>query len=92
MEHLANISQYLKELNKSAVTKLGLDLGISYSRLTTITDLANFIEEMLHLWLQGVDQVEKSGIPTWERLVKSLKRVGQTGIAMKIERDQLAQQ
>ena len=85
MEDLADISHYLNELNKSAVFNLGLDLGIGYSRLTT--DSTNFLQDMLYAWLQKVDQVQERGIPTWERLVKSLKRVGQNGIAMNIEQD-----
>jgi len=36
-----------------------------------------------------VDQVQKAGVPTWRRLVEALRdpRVGQNGIASKIEQD-----
>ena len=44
---------------------------------------------MLAEWLQSVDQVQKAGAPTWRRLVEALRdpRVGQNGIAFRIEQD-----
>ena len=86
MEDLADISHYLRELDRAALTKLGLDLGISYDRLRRI-DSQNFLEDMLAAWLQRVDQVQQRGTPTWKRLMKCLKRAGQNGIAINIERD-----
>ena len=43
--------------------------------------------DMLAGWLQGVDQVQKAGVPTWRIMVEALRdpRVGQNGIASKIQ-------
>ena len=52
-------------------------------------DSPNFLQDMLAGWLQRVDWVLKAGVPTWTTLVKTLKdpRVGQNGLANKIEQD-----
>ena len=56
-------------------------------------DSQTFLNEMLAGWLQGVDQVLQTGVPTWKRLVEALKdpRVGQNGIAREIEQNQASQ-
>jgi len=43
---------------------------------------------VISAWLQKVDQVEKRGAATWQRMVEALRdhRVGQNGIANKIEK------
>ena len=63
-------------------------LGLSHHRLKGMEDSKTFLDDMIAAWLQKVDRV---GVPTWQRLVKALrhKRVGQTGIANKIEKDKL---
>jgi len=45
------------------------------------------LQDMLAGWLQQMDQVLSTGVPTWTRLVEALrdKRVGQNGLASKIE-------
>ena len=86
---LANITHYLHSLDKTAIFNLGLVLGLDYNRLKIMTDSTNFLVDMLAGWLQRVDHVVETGVPTWTRLVKALKdpRVGQTGVADKIEQD-----
>ena len=56
-------------------------------------DSQTFLNEMLAGWLQRVDQVLQTGVPTWKRLVEALKdpRVGQNGLASKIEQEQASQ-
>ena len=90
---MADILDYLHSLDKKAVLDLGLVLGLDYNRLETMTNSPNFLEEMLARWLQRVDEVLKTGVPTWKRLVEALKdkRVGQNGIANQIEQDKLKQ-
>lgn len=86
---LADITHYLHSLDKTAIFNLGLVLGLDYNRLKIMTDSTNFLVDMLAGWLQRVDHVVETGVPTWTRLVKALKdpRVGQTGVADKIEQD-----
>ena len=91
IEDLAEIISYLHPLDKTAVCNLGLVLGLDYNRLKALMDTPTFLQDMLAGWLQGVDQVLQTGVPTWKRLVEALKdqRVGQNGLASKIERDKL---
>ena len=89
IETLADITSYLHLLDRTSVFNLGLVLGLDYNRLKTMTDSPSFLEDMLAGWLQKMDQVLSSGVPTWKRLVEALKdqRVGQKGLASKIEWD-----
>ena len=52
-------------------------------------DSETFLYDMIDAWLQKEDQVLKRGLPTWEKLMESLRdrRVNQTGVAEKIEMD-----
>ena len=86
-----DITSYLHPLDRTAVFNLGLVLGLDYNRLKTMTDSPRFLEDMLASWLQRMDQVLKTGVPTWKRLVEALEdpRVGQNGIASKIKQDDL---
>ena len=88
---LAEITSYLHPLGKTTVFKLGLVMGLDYNRLKPLIDSPDFLEDMLAGWLEKVDQVQKTGVPTWKRLVEALRdpRVGQSGIARIIEHDKL---
>ena len=87
IETLASITSYLYPLDKTTVFNLGLVLGLDYNRLKAMMDTSSFLEDMLAGWLQQMDQVLSTGVPTWKRLVEALKdqRVGQNGLASKIE-------
>ena len=89
IEDLADISSYLHPLGKTTVFNLGLVLGLNYNRLKTMMDSQTFLEDMLAGWLEKVDQVLQTGVPTWKRLAEALRdpRVGQNGLASKIEQD-----
>ena len=89
IEDLADISSYLHPLEKTAVFNLGLVLGLYYNRLKTMMESKTFLQDMLAGWLEKVDQVLQTGVPTWKRLVEALKdpRVGQNGLASTIEQD-----
>ena len=88
--HLKDIASYLYPLDKIAVFNLGLVLGLDYNRLKAMMDSSSFLQDMLAGWLQQVDQVLSTGVPTWKRLVEALKdqTVGQNGLASKIEEKQ----
>jgi len=89
IEDLAKITVYLHPLCRTEVFNLGLVLGLDYSRLKSLIESSNFLNEMLAGWLQRVDQVRKAGVPTWRRLGEALRdpRVGQNGIASKMKED-----
>ena len=89
IETLADITSYLHLLDRTSVFNLGLVLGLDYNRLKTMTDSSSFLEDMLAGWLQQVDRVLNTGVPTWKKLVEALKdpRVGHNGVASKIEQD-----
>ena len=91
IDTLADITSYLHPLDKTAVFNLGLVLGLDYNRLKPMQDSPHFLEDMLAGWLQRMDQVLRTGFPTWKRLVKALEdpRVGQNGVANKIKQDNL---
>ena len=91
IETLTDISSYLHPLDKKAVFNLGLVLGLDYHRLKEMIDSSSFLQDMLAGWLQQVDQVLSTGLPTWKRLVEALRdqTVGQNGLASKIEEKQL---
>ena len=89
---IKNITSYLHSLDRAAVFNLGLVLGLEYSRLKAMIDSSpTFLQDMLAGWLQRVDQVQMTGVPTWKRLAEALKdpRLGQNGLASKIEQNQL---
>ena len=89
MKDLADITSYLHQMvDKAPICNLGLDLGIGYNRLKTMMDSPIFLQDVLAAWLKRVDQVQQRGVPTWNRLVTSLRRIGQNGIATDIEQDQ----
>ena len=90
-EHLLDVTDYLLGLDKPSIYQLGLVLGLSNRRLRGMKDSDTFLEDTIEAWLQKVDQVNKRGVPTWERLVEALRheRVGQTGIASEIETQKL---
>ena len=68
---------------------LGLVLSLNYNRLKSMMDSQTFLQDTPAGWLEKVDQVLQTGTPTWKRLVEALKdpRVGQNGLAAKIEQD-----
>ena len=90
-EDLLDVTDYLLGLDKPSIYQLGLVLGLSNRRLKGMKDSDTYLEDTIEAWLQKVDQVNKRGVPTWERLVEALRheRVGQTGIASKIETQEL---
>ena len=93
-EDLADITSYLHKLDKTTVCKLGLVLGLDYTRLQGMMDSPTFLQSMLAAWLQRVDKVQQVGLPTWKKLVEALRdpRVGQNGISTNIEQDKLKPQ
>ena len=89
MDDLVDVTDYLVELDKTHIYHLGLVLGLNQPRVKGMKDSETFLDDVISAWLQKVDQVEKRGAPTWQRMVEALRhcRVGQNGIANKIEQD-----
>ena len=90
-DDFVEITGYLFRLDKTHIYNLGVVLGLSHYRVKAMKDSETFLDDMIAAWLQKVDQVQKMGPPTWQRLVEALKheRVGQTGIASKIKTEKL---
>ena len=84
---LVQVTDYLLYLGQNDIHNLGLTLGLYHPYLKSMRDSETFRDDMIAAWLQKEDQVIKSGMPTWETLVKALRhpRVNQTGIAEKIK-------
>lgn len=77
------VCSYLREGNDLNLIRLGGALGLNYTNLERMKALP---EEMVAAWLREEDNVEEnSGEPTWSSLVQALKKIGQNGIAKKIE-------
>ena len=90
-DDLVDVTGYLFRLDKTHIYNLGLVLGLTHHRVKGMKDSETFLDDTIAAWLQKVDQVQKKGPPTWHRLVEALRheRVGQTGIASKIEAEKL---
>ena len=72
------MTQLLNDLNKQEVIKVGLALGLCYSKMRRMDS----IEDIIAAWLRKDDNVCKaSGNPSWVSLTKALDANGHTGIA-----------
>ena len=72
------VTEFLRNLDKNELIRLGEALGLSYSKLKKMEPLC---EEMVAAWLkQEEDVIEQSGEPSLESLKAALKKIGQTGL------------
>ena len=57
-------------------------------KMKAMKDSDTFLDDVISAWLRREDQVIKRGEPSWTVLASALKypRVGQTGVASKIEK------
>ena len=83
--------EYLIELGKTEIQKLGLVQGLSNAKLETNTNSDNFPIIVIAAWLRKEDYVKNKGEPSWATLINALKHptVKQEGIASKIAQDKL---
>ena len=83
---LFDITKYLFSVNCDILQKLGIALGINHYRLQNTQ-----ATEMVSLWLQRVDQVDKYGGPTWIALEKAMRHdtVGMIGKANDVKKERL---
>ena len=90
---LAEVTNYLLDLQHDDIYNLGLTLGLYYPHLSKMETSKRFRDDVIAAWLQKEDQVLKMGIPTWETLVKALRhsRVKQTRVASRIADDRIAE-
>ena len=70
---LAEVTDYLLDLQHDDIYNLGLTPGLYYPRLNKMETSKTFRDGVIAAWLQKEDQVQKMGIPTWETLVKALR-------------------
>ena len=81
------VKSSLKNLDSDKLRDLGGALGLFYPNLRRMT---NILDDMTAAWLNKEDDIlDKSGEPTWSRLVEALEKIGQKGVAEDIinERD-----
>ena len=88
-EDFFEITEYLMDMEKTAVYNLGLVLGLSQRKLKANIESKSFLDDVISAWLRREDQVIKRGEPSWTVLISALmhRRVQQTGIATKIAKD-----
>ena len=87
---LLAITEYLLNMDKTHIYNLGLLLGLRQAKVKALKDSDSFLDDVIAAWLRKEDQVTDKGEPSWTVLISALKhqRVGQTGIANKIAKDQ----
>ena len=88
---MVDIVEYLNEIGKAEILKLGLALGLSHNKIRANMDSDTFQSDVIAAWLRKEDYVKKKGEPSWTTLINALKSptVKQEGIAHKIEQDKL---
>ena len=81
------VCSYLQELNEHQIRRVGGALGVVYDVLEKMNV---YPDDMVAAWLRREDYVlSMSGEPTWKSLVQALRKVGQGGVAKKIEVEHL---
>ena len=74
IDDLIDIGDYLVNLRKDQIFRLGLVLGLcAVPTLDVMKDSPTFLYDMLTAWLQGQDNVGRRGGHTWGALVKGLR-------------------
>ena len=87
-EYLRDITEYLLDLETVHIYHLGIELGLRQSHVKKMMEnCLTFLDDVVSAWLRMEANVREK--PTWRVLVKALRqrRVGQTGIASRIERE-----
>ena len=71
--------------------RLGLELGLKYSRLQEIEierhlNVSSCRIDMIAAWLRNSkkDKVMKKGVPTWKQLIQALKNIGEISLGEEI--------
>ena len=73
------VKSSLENLDTDKLRDLGGALGLRYPKLRRMT---NILDDMTAAWLNKEDSVlDKSGEPTWSRLIEALEKIGQMGVA-----------
>lgn len=72
---------FLEDLTNDQLKTLGLALGLNDIRLEKINP-DHLLNEVVHCWLKRADDVlDESGTPSWDSLVKALKKANMNRIA-----------
>ena len=78
MSDLSAVSKFLEDLDSEEVIRLGVSLGLSFSKLKRMT---MFPEDAIAAWLRGDDDVRKT---SWASLAQALSDKKHTNIAGRI--------
>ena len=80
------VKKLLKPLNRYELKELFTELGLSNATLINrYTDSRDaYLDDLVHPWIQGRDDVLDRGGATWESLKKALQELGHNGIAANI--------
>uniref|UniRef100_A0A1X7SMS5 Death domain-containing protein n=1 Tax=Amphimedon queenslandica TaxID=400682 RepID=A0A1X7SMS5_AMPQE len=90
---LVDILDLLKKHGYSSVSyyDLGLHLGLLSTTLDVIEannkDVRAALRKCLTAWLQQVDNVKSKGVPTYDTLIQTLRKMGENAVADGIERE-----
>ena len=84
MKQHRDINRYLNDLDNEQIVQLGLALGLNYTKLKKMRMLP---ADMVAAWLRKEDDVLHVGEPAWKVLCEALKDIGQTGLAIMIQKE-----
>ena len=83
-KHHFELSELLQDIPNRDLINLGVALGLSYPKLKRISS-SSLPSEMVAAWLRKEDRVIHIGKPSSKFLENALRKIGQTGIAVKVQ-------
>ena len=86
----ATIVEEIFELDKEKVIYLGVQLGILISTLKQLDSTvarSTFSLEVVSLWIDQVDNVRDTGLPSWATLSRALRRKSVNSVKLANEID-----
>ena len=85
MDAVYAVSQYLKDMDREEVIRLGIALGLSFIKLKGMN---MFPEDVIAAWLRGDNECDP---PSWTSLATALEGTGHTAIASKVRKGEHSQ-
>ena len=76
----------MKQIDSAEIIRLGGALGLFYHKLLSMKLMP---EDMVAAWIRGEDNSPEKGVPSWRILGNALEEIGQTGVAKKIQEEQI---
>lgn len=84
---LAAVGKYLRSLSKAEVTKLGIQMGLSYKWLKDVKSSGTYRYDLVDAWLKEQNSVAEVCPPTWQNFVATLREVNQDDIADRVTKE-----